>query len=170
MDIKPAQEKMTCFLKKYRYVILVVVIGLLLMAIPSRSTQKESVSNVETSTAISKNTSTEEEIENILSLVSGAGNVRVFLTTQEGEETIFQVNEDTNDKGEILTNRTDTVTVTDAQRNQTGLVRQVNPAKYKGAIVVCQGADDPAVRLAIVDAISKVTGLGTNRISVLKMK
>lgn len=35
--------------------------------------------------------------------------------------------------------------------------------------MVCQGADNAAVRLAIVEAVSKVTGLGANRISVLKM-
>jgi stage III sporulation protein AG len=39
-----------------------------------------------------------------------------------------------------------------------------------GAIVLCQGADVPSVRLAIVDAVSKVTGLVANQISVLKMK
>jgi len=39
-----------------------------------------------------------------------------------------------------------------------------------GAVIVCQGADDPQVRLSIVDAVSKVTGLGSDKISVLKMK
>jgi len=36
--------------------------------------------------------------------------------------------------------------------------------------VVCQGADDPAVRLAVSQAVSSVTGISTDRISVLKMK
>jgi stage III sporulation protein AG len=36
--------------------------------------------------------------------------------------------------------------------------------------VVCQGADDPVVKLLIVDAVSKVTGLGADKISVMKMK
>jgi stage III sporulation protein AG len=39
-----------------------------------------------------------------------------------------------------------------------------------GAIVVCQGGDQPTVRLAILDAVSKVTGLGADKISILKMK
>ena len=49
-------------------------------------------------------------------------------------------------------------------------MRQENPAQYLGVIVVCEGADSPAVRLAIVEAVSDVTGLGADRISVLKMK
>ena len=60
--------------------------------------------------------------------------------------------------------------MTDGQRGQTGLVRQVLPATYRGAVVVCQGADDPRIRLAIVEAVSMATGLGADRISVLKMK
>ena len=49
-------------------------------------------------------------------------------------------------------------------------MRQVNPPTYLGAIIICEGADDANIRLAVVDAVSKVTGLGANRISVLKMK
>jgi hypothetical protein len=39
-----------------------------------------------------------------------------------------------------------------------------------GAIVVCQGADSPSVKLAITQAVAKITGLGTDEICVLKMK
>ena len=62
-----------------------------------------------------------------------------------------------------------TVTVSGADRREDGLIRQVNPPTYKGAIVVCQGADNGAVRLAIVEAVSRATGLGADKISVLKM-
>ena len=63
-----------------------------------------------------------------------------------------------------------TVTLTDSNRNQSGLIRQIIPEKYQGAVILCQGADDPIIRLAIVDAVSKATGLGANKISVLKLK
>ena len=64
----------------------------------------------------------------------------------------------------------DTVIITDSERNQNGLIHQINPPSYMGAIIVCQGADDPAVKLSITEAVSKITGLKTNRISVLRMK
>ena len=66
--------------------------------------------------------------------------------------------------------RSNTVTITDSERSQSGLVKQVNPPTYLGAVVICQGADDPEVRLSVVNAVSKATGLGANKISVLKMK
>jgi stage III sporulation protein AG len=64
----------------------------------------------------------------------------------------------------------ETVIITDAQRAQQGLVKQVNPPVYLGAVVVCQGADRASVRLAIVEAVANATGLGADKISVLKMK
>ena len=39
-----------------------------------------------------------------------------------------------------------------------------------GAVVVCDGADSASVTLEIVNAVSAYTGLGSNRIIVLKMK
>ena len=50
------------------------------------------------------------------------------------------------------------------------MVRQILSPEYLGAVVVCQGANDVQVRLAVVEAVSKVTGLGADKISVLKMK
>ena len=50
------------------------------------------------------------------------------------------------------------------------MVRTIVPPVYLGAIIVCQGGDSPAVRLAVVEAVSNVTGIGSDRITVEKMK
>lgn len=39
----------------------------------------------------------------------------------------------------------------------------------QGAVVVCEGADQAAVRLAILRAVNAYTGFGSDRITVLKM-
>ena len=39
-----------------------------------------------------------------------------------------------------------------------------------GAVVVCQGADQPYVRLDVTNAVAAYTGLGSDKISVIKMK
>ena len=169
MDIKALLEKIIHTVKKYRYAALVLIIGLVLMAIPitgdnAEEKQSNAISEIVTQPTL------EEKLESVLSQINGAGEVRVILTIASGEQTIFQTNDDTTNSNESTSLNVDTVTVTDADKNQVGLVRQVNPATYQGAVIVCQGADDPAVQLAIVDAVSKLTGLGSNRISVLKMK
>ena len=169
MVIKGIDKKLTALIKKYRYVLLVLLIGLCLMAIPSRKTvvtqEKQMVSEEPV-----QQMSVSEELAQILSQVDGAGNVKVLLTVAAGEETLYQTNEDISTSSESSTTQISTVTVTSAQRDEYGLIRQTNPPVYKGAIIVCQGADDPQIQLAIVSAVSKVTGLGADRISVMKMK
>ena len=114
--------------------------------------------------------SVEEKLGRVLSKIQGAGEVVVLLTEAYGEEIIYQIDRDTSQSDSSSSLREDTVTITDSQRNEQGLVKQQNPPRYMGAVVVCQGGDKPTVRLAIIDAISKVTGLGADKISVLKMK
>ena len=110
-----------------------------------------------------------EELTEILCQIEGAGRVKVMLTAATGETTVYQQDEDIT-SGENGSIRRETVIITDSDRGQSGLVQQVNPPEYLGAIIVCEGADRAAVRLSIIEAVSKVTGLGTDRISVLKMK
>ncbi len=168
MDIKAVAGKVPEFLKKYRYALLVLVIGLVLMLLPGKSEQK-STSGETAAPAVTGSSSVSQELEQILSQISGAGKVRVMLTVARGEETVYQTNEDTSTSENSASTRIDTVTITDSERNESGLIRQVNPQSYLGAIVLCQGAQSASVRLAIMDAVSKVTGLGTDHICVLKM-
>lgn len=169
MEIKHIADKALLFIKKYKYAALVLIIGLALMMIPGG---KET--DVSQPAASVKETSAEDILENKLSVlltqVEGAGQVRVILTVSAGTETMYQTNDDISSSGDSSNARSDTVTVTDASRNQQGLIKQINPAIFRGAVIICQGADDPNVQLAMVDAVSKLTGLGANRISVLKMK
>ena len=160
MDLGSAGKQLTEKLKQYKYVALIIAVGLLFMIFPF--SREESVPQP----TVTNEKSVEEELAQILSRVKGAGNVEVLLTCSAGEQTLYQTDVDETD----TSLRVQTVLVTDSQRTETGLIRQVIPGIYRGAIVVCQGADDPAVKLMIVDAVSKVTGLGADKISVMKMK
>ena len=167
MEQNITKDKILPFLQKYKYVALVLAIGIVLMLLPSN---KDSVPEPVITLQEGSILSVEERLSNILREVKGAGDVLVLLTEASGEEIIYQTNDDISQSDTTSSTRSDTVTVTDSQRNEQGLIRQQNPPKYLGAIVVCQGGDQSTVRLAMIDAISKVTGLGADKISVLKMK
>lgn len=169
MDFTLVQKKILDFVKNNKYVILVLGVGIILMLFPDWHSNEKEHANNDTIVNSTKELTYAEEIAHILSKVKGAGNVQVMLSLMEGEEMVYQVNENSSSSSETASNIIDTVTITDNERNESGLVRQINPPKYLGVIVVCQGADNPAVRLAIADAVSKITGLGTDRIAVLKM-
>lgn len=147
-----------------RYLILgaAVLAGLLLMCIPEEKEviQTETVVQEETDPKL------QDALAAILSKISGAGDVEVLLTEASGQQTIYQTDENRTEN----TVRRDSVLITNAQREETGLIRQVNPPTYQGAIILCQGADSASVKLAVTEAVKSVTGLTSDRITVLKMK
>jgi len=169
LEISGIRKKIANIWIQYRYVLLIIVIGIFLMLIPS-NTKSQEEDAVETNNTEALQPQLSEQLEDVLSQIEGAGNVRVILTEAAGEETIYQTDSNTDSTGDSGSSRIETVIITDAQRTQSGLICQVNPKKYLGAVIVCRGADSPQVKLAIVEAVSKVTGLPSNRISVLKMK
>lgn len=139
--------------RKYGYVLIIALAGILLMLLPAGEEQEEAPVQQMVPDM-------ESRLERILSRVNGAGEVSVMLTEASAEEILYQ----TDGEGG------DTVLVSDSDRNEQGLVRTRQPPTYLGAIVVCTGADDAAVRLAMVEAVSNVTGLGSDKITVLKME
>lgn len=161
MDLPMIRGKVVPLIKKYRYVILVLVIGILLMSIPEKRSEEQAQPYDQATQPHVDQTS---QLSNILTQIKGVGKVEVLLTLETGQKTIFQT--DLDDQGQ----RTDTVIITNEQRAQQGLIQQHIFPEYRGAVVVCQGADDPSVRLAVVQAVANATGLDSDRISVLLMK
>ncbi len=160
-------HRATDFLKKYKYAFFVVLLGLALMLIPTG--QKDTDTQPQPAQPVQQQEEMDSRLAAILSQVQGAGKVQVLLTVAAGEKTVYQTNQDISG-GESTSSRSDTVIITGSDRSESGLVQQVNPPVYLGAVIVCQGADNASVRLAVVEAVSKATGLGADRISVLKMK
>ena len=161
MDIKALKEKTAQWLGKYKFLALILLVGIGLMLIPSGT--KASQQTTQNALTVSPTVSITEELEEILSNIQGAGKVKVMLTIKSSEQTIYQTDTPSAD-------REDTVIITDEERAQSGLIQQIISPTYRGAIVLCQGADNASVCLAIKEAVSKVTGLDSSEISVLKMK
>ena len=145
---------MKTIFSKYRYVLLVALAGLALMLLPGGEEAEEPAPT------LAAEESLEARLEAILSRIDGAGEVKVLLTEEQGGEVFYQT------EGEDGK----TVLISGADRSESGLVRTTQPPSYRGAVVVCRGADSAAVRLAVVEAVANATGLGTDRITVLKMK
>ena len=161
MDIKVLREKAGPWIGKYKYLVLILLVGVGLMLIPG--TKKEKAATVQNVAIPVQTASMTEELEEILSNIKGAGRVQVMLTIKSSEQTVYQTDTP-------ATDRQDTVIITGDDRSQSGLVQQIISPTYRGAIVLCQGADSANVCLAIKEAVSKVTGLDASQISVLKMK
>ena len=160
MDGNEPRQRINALFGKYKYPILVVLVGLGLLLLPTGEAQEPSVP-VETV----REASLEQRLEELLAQIEGAGAVRVLLTEDVGRETVWQ----TDVQRDADSAREDTVILEDSERNEIGLVRRTTEPSCRGAVILCQGADAPSVKLAIVEAVRCVTGLGADQISVQKM-
>lgn len=162
-------ERLRASIGKYKWILLVLAIGLLLMVFPEE--KKEAISS---SAAMGrqevKQNSLQKELEQILSQLEGAGKVQVLLTEAMGQQTYYQTDQNARKTMDSEEMQKDTVILTQADRSGGGLVSRIDPPKFLGAVVLCQGADKATVRLAVVEAVATATGLGADKISVCKMK
>ncbi len=94
-------------LDKFKYPLLILVLGIILMLLPSGSAKSEEAEG-------------DERIQQMLSSVEGVGEAQVIISDN-------------------------------------------------GVVVVCRGAENAAVRLDIIRAISAYTGFGSDRITILKL-
>ncbi len=155
MDRGTVMELGNGFFRKNKWILLLLLTGVLFLLLPEGE-RTETAAPPET-----EEITLEESLAAILSQIEGAGKTRVLLTELRGEQILYQT-DDTD-------SRSTTVLVSGGNRKETGLVRQRIPPTYQGAIVVCQGAEKAGVRLAVVNAVMSVTGLTSDKITVLKM-
>lgn len=157
MDWMILKNRILDFGKKNCVLFFILLLGVLLMTFPQKQEKTESIPLESI-----KEISLEDRLSAALSLLDGAGQVKVLLTEAKGKQTLYQSN--------ISGERSETVILNDGSRVQSGLVARIDPPEYMGAIVLCQGAGKASVRLSIVEAVANATGLSYDRISVLKLK
>ena len=108
------------------------------------------------------------DLEELLGQIQGAGQVRLLLSLQDQGEQTYQ-SDLTESQGQD-TAQTQRETVLARQNgDDSPVVIASQLPRFRGAVVVCQGADQAGVELAVKEAVSSLTGLGMDRITVLKM-
>ena len=174
-------KKLPALLKKYKYPALVLLLGLLLVLLPGKRTQQAAPQQIEPQSteteAVSDDQdyrrSTEKQLAAILSKVEGAGRVEVMLTLRYGPAVSYQTDfENSSQTGDGVTTTAKQSTVIlhrEGAYDEAAVVKTEYPV-FCGALVVSEGADDPTVRLDLMNAVAALLGLGTDKITVVKMK
>ena len=111
MDLKLIKQRLIATAGKYRYMILLVIAGILLLLLPT-SGRSEKIQSEPCAVSTVDAPDMRKELELILSQIDGAGEVRVLLSMASGEETIYQTDTDESANGESLHTQTDTVIIT----------------------------------------------------------
>lgn len=153
--------------QRYRLVWVVILVGLVLLILPTGGEKEDQPEQELTQSAFDLE-ETEIRLSQALSKIHGAGEVTVVLTVANGPRQILA--QDVDRKREEGEEKTETVVLSRGSGSQeTVTVQEVYP-RYQGALLVCAGGDDPAVRLQLTQAVSALTGLGADKISISKGK
>lgn len=151
-------------LGKYIYVILVIAVGIVLLLLPSggRDSPREETPAREEGAAFDLE-AFEKKLEHTLSQVEGAGETKVVLTLDGGSRQVLARNQDRDGDGGSSNT---VVTVGRGSGAQEVVPLQTVAPEFRGALIVCPGGGNAAVRLKLIEAMSALTGLGSDRISV----
>lgn len=166
-------------LLRYKYVLVVVALGAALLLWPaaektSNGAAQSGGAPVQEAGGQSALREMESDMESILGKISGVGRVDVMLTLQSGSELVLAADTALRYSGSAQAPQdydrtTDTVTVSGGTGGgESVVVTREDYPQYRGALVVCEGGGSDTVRLQVIEAVSALTGLGADRIAVVK--
>ena len=169
------KKRLEHLFRQYKYVLLVILAGVVLLLLPplwekegageEEETQAPQEVNTEDSAA-----ALERRLEEALSQIQGVGEADVILTLKSGPQKILAQDSETSISERGTEASVSSVLISRGSGEEDAIVVQQLSPQYQGALVICSGGDDPEVRLRLVEAVSALTGLGADKISVCKGK
>lgn len=167
------KEQFLAYWKRYRYFLIVIAAGVLMMLVtlPQETKQEETP---ETNAQQFDLETFEQEICSSLSAIDGVGRVEVMLSMETGEESVYasDVTQSSQSSGENSNseNYQSTMSIlSDGSYGERPVLVTSNYPTFRGAVIICDGADDSRVQLELTEAMSSLCGISSDHISVLKM-
>lgn len=130
--------------------------------LPSGNTQKAAASTAQTATVSQYQTQLEQQLEELISQLQGAGRTTVMVTLTTGEETIYAVDTQT---GDLQQQETHVLLQDGSALAETTYLPQVC-----GVAVLCEGGGDVRVAARITELLHSLLDLPANRICVEQRK
>ena len=155
-------------------ILLAVGVLAVLLIILSETSEKKSKtkSNPSSSTPIGYDYEKELEtrLESIISQIDGAGNVKVLVKTQGGEENRFALDSNFSTGTDGDKKSESKYVIINGENGEQGVLLNKNYPAVQGVIIVCQGGNDSRLKNEIINAVSALLGISKACVSVSKMK
>lgn len=142
--------------------VMAMLLLLLSELLPSGNTQKTAASTVRTAAVSQYQTQLEQQLEELISQLQGAGRTTVMVTLTTGEETIYAVDTQTGD----LQQQEKHVLLQDGS----ALAETTYLPQVCGVAVLCEGGGDVRVAARITELLHSLLDLPANRICVEQRK
>ena len=175
--MKNWQNRMSFLWARYKYFLAVIAVGVLLLLsakVPASEPAKEE--GTQTEAAFDLQTF-QQSVADSLAQIEGAGRVEVLLSLEAGEESVYasDVSQSSQSTGGSSDSTSETYQSTmsilsDGSYGETLVLIKSKYPTFRGAVILCEGADSDTVRLQIVQAVSALCGISSDHISISKLK
>ncbi len=154
--------------EKYKYVALVILAGLALLLWPDRQEPSRQAPSAQPLSA----EELQKDMEEVLGKIAGVGQVQVLLTVEADGERQLAQNTELRYSGDTASpekyERTSEIGMKDGINGDEPMIIRTLYPTYRGALIVCQGGDSADVKLAVTAAVTSLTGLSSDRVTVAK--
>ena len=168
------KKRLDNLFQRYKYVLLVILVGVVLLLLPplweKKPAEEKEAQPAQEMGAEDSAAALERRLEEALSRIQGVGEADVILTLKSGPQKILAQDSETSISERGTEASVSSVLISRGSGEEDAIVVQQLSPQYQGALVICSGGDDPKVRLRLVEAVSALTGLGADKISVCKGK
>ena len=165
---KPPEGAVWKALDQYKYVLIVIAAGIILLLWPTG--EREQDAGTDSGLDVRETfdlDALEKKLSKTLSKVDGAGEVTVTLTVKSGMEQVLASDRTTSVSERGSSVEEETVVINTGSGQEAVLLTRKYPV-FQGALIVCEGGDNAEIRLLLTQAVSALTGLGMDRITVCK--
>lgn len=153
------------FLQKWKYVWIVLFVGLFLMLTGGREnkTAERPEQGIDTVFSLQE---FEQQLGNCLAKIEGIGSVELMLSLDSSGRAEYASDlrrtADESYESEVTT-------VSNGSYGEEPVMVAAICPEFRGAVVICEGADNDYVRLSVTEAVGSICGIGADRIAVVKM-
>lgn len=162
-------KKLIASLKAKKHLeIIIAVIAVAVMLILYFSTKFTSASaktNTEPVSVSDYCERTQSELTAALSAMKGVGKTKVVINWESGVEQVIAYA--TSTSGDNITT---TPTIIQSQGSSSPIVLKELHPKALGVIIICEGGDNVAVKLDVINAVSALLDIAQNKVNVYAMK
>jgi stage III sporulation protein AG len=182
-DVKSFWSRITEDEKKRKAILVCgfLLIGIIfLLSVLPKKEEKKNTTAQEISTVVTMEEyelKLENKLKKAIQNIKGVGKATVFLTLENGEETVYQSDTRQNTDKSVQSGGEgqyreeldqEIVLIEDENGRKQALVQTKRPPAVQGVVIVCEGASDISVQKAVTEAVSALFSIRSTQVAVVE--
>lgn len=156
---------------RIKIIIAVGLIGIILIAMSDLFTKNDNKTEAtdENASYTAYSDELEKKLCDVISSIDGVGECKVMITLENSKESVYATDEE-NKNDDNSSSSKDEYVIYDSDNGEAPVLIKEYYPKIQGVTVVCSGGDNVAVKETVINTVTSLFDISTNRVSVSKIK